>query len=224
MDGGAMAWMGGAVLRTRGDLMPATQSEQCIAKVSGYGGNIEEKIQALAPNGCRGCVHFLRVNFDDASNVTNRQGFCTLGQLEGDWGLYVSCSISTRCVGFVFSAENNRIHEAERKLTDDLHKFLHTLHDKRSANYKAIKPLIAKHKEFSESISKRQSDSARIIDDINVSVLGVEYFERMHKERYWEVYRMVSLKKTHYTRFLATVSMQIHDKFCDCDCLEEIHE
>jgi len=51
---------------------------------------IEEKIQALAGNACRGCAHFIRVNFDSLYNVTNRQGFCILGQLEGDWGLYVS--------------------------------------------------------------------------------------------------------------------------------------
>jgi hypothetical protein len=68
----------------------------------------------------------MRVNFDSAYNVTNRQGFCILGQLEGDWGLYVSSSISTKCAGFIFSEDHAKIHEAERKLTDDFHEFLHT--------------------------------------------------------------------------------------------------
>lgn len=185
---------------------------------------IEAKIQSLKASACRGCAHFMRVNFDNVYNVTNRQGFCILGMLEGDWSLYVSCSISTRCAGFVFSAENTKIHEAERQLSDDLHEFTHSLYDKRTANYKAIKPLIAAHKEFAENISKGQSDVAQMMSDLQIRKFGSEYFERLHHERYWEVYHMVSLKKTHYMRFLAGVSMQIHDKFCDCDKIETISE
>jgi hypothetical protein len=166
----------------------------------------------------------MRVNFDSVYNVVNRQGFCILGQLEGNWGLYVSCSISTRCAGFVFSAENTKIHEAERQLRDDLYEFTHSLHDKRTANYKAIKPLVAAHKEFAESINKGKGDVAWMTLDLQIRKLGSEYFERMHKERYWEVYRMVSLKKAHYMRFLAGVSVQIHDKFCDCGKIETISE
>jgi hypothetical protein len=166
----------------------------------------------------------MRVNFDSAYNVTNRQGFCILGQLEGDWGLYVSCSISTTCAGFVFSAENTKIHEAERQLSKDQFEFIHSLYDKRTANYKAIKPLIAAHKEFAESISKGQSAGARMIADTEVRKLGGKYFEELHKDRFWEVYRMVALKKTHYMRFLAGVSVQIHDKFCDCGKIETIQE
>lgn len=185
---------------------------------------IEEKIESLAPNACRGCAHFMRVNFDSVYNVMNRQGFCILGQLEGDWGLYVSCSISTRCAGFVYSEEHAKIHEAERKLTDDFHEFLHALHDKRTANYKAIKPLIAASKEFSENISKGQGDGARMMADMVVRKLGSQYFQKMHNDRYWEVYRMVTLKKVHYMRFLACVSVQIHDTFCECRKIDTIQE
>ena len=166
----------------------------------------------------------MRVNFDSVYNVVNRQGFCILGQLEGDWGLYVSCSISTRCAGFVYSEEHAKIHEAERQLSDDLHEFTHSLYDKRTANYKAVKPLIAANKELYESISKGQSDGARMIADLDVRKLGGKYFEELHKDRFWEVYHMVALKKTHYMRFLAGVSVQIHDKFCDCGKIETIQE
>ena len=185
---------------------------------------IEEKIEALAPNRCRGCAHFIRVNFDSYYNVTNRQGFCLLGQLEGDWGLYVSTSGSITCTGFVFSEGNARIHEAERKLTDDLHEFLHTLHDKRTTNYKAIQPLIAAHKEFFESVKKEQGGIAWMLADREVRKVGVEYFRTANEERFKEVYHMVSLKRTHYMRFLAGVSVQIHDRFCDCGKFAEVLE
>jgi hypothetical protein len=101
---------------------------------------------------------------------------------------------------------------------------LYMLYDKRTANYKAIKHLIAAHKEFAENISKGQSDVAWMMSDLQIRKFGSEYFERLHNERYWEVYRMVSLKKAHYMRFLAGVSMQIHDKFCECGKIETIQE
>lgn len=185
---------------------------------------IEEKIEALAPNRCRGCAHFMRVNFDGYYNVTNRQGFCLLGQLEGDWGLYVSTSGSHNCAGFVFGEENAKIHEAERQLTNDLHEFLHTLHDKRTTNYKAIKPLIEAHKKFFESVKKERGGIAWMLTDVEIRVAGVEYFETANEERFKEVYHMVSLKKVHYMRFLAGVSVQVHDRFCDCGKFAEAPE
>jgi len=183
---------------------------------------IEEKIQSLKGNACRGCAHFIRVNFDSLYNVTNRQGFCILGQLEGDWGLYVSCSISVKCKGFVYSEENTRIHEAERQLSDDLYEFIHSLHDRRTANFKAIKPFIAANKEFAKTINEGQSNISRMVSDFEIRKLGGEYFKKLHEEQYWEVYRMVSLKKPHYLRFLAKVSVQVHDEFCECGKIEAV--
>lgn len=180
---------------------------------------IEEKIQALASNACRGCAHFMRVNSDNLYNVMNRQGFCILGQLEGDWGLYVSSSVSTSCKGFIYSEENARIHDAERKLSDDLREFAHSLYDQRTANYKAVKPLLAAHKEFANSINKGAS---RMESDLAIRKFASEHFENMHRERFWEVYHMVSLKKSHYLRFLAKVSVQVHDEFCECGKIEAV--
>lgn len=185
---------------------------------------IEAKIEALAPNRCRGCAHFIRVNFETYYNVTNRQGFCLLGQLEGDWGLYVSTSGSHNCAGFIFSEETAKIHAAERELSDDLHDFLHTLHDKRTANYKAIQPLIEAHKEFFESVRDEPGDTAWVLADQEVQKLGAGHFKTAHKERFKEIYHMVSLKKVHYMRFLAGVSVQIHDRFCDCGKFAEVSE
>ena len=183
---------------------------------------VEEKIQALTGNACRVCTHFMRVNCDSLYNVMNRQGFCILGQLEGDWGLYVSSSISTKCKGFIYSEENARIHDAERKLSDDLREFIHSLYDQRTANSKAIKPLIAANKEFAKTINERQNDISRMISDLEIRKVGGEYFQRIHKEQYWKVYRMVSLKKSHYLRFLAKISVQIHDEFCECGKIEVV--
>ena len=186
--------------------------------------DIEKKIQSLAPNPCRGCAHFIRVNFDGYYNVTNRQGFCLLGQLEGDWGLYVSSSISVKCAGFVFSEENAKIHAAERQLTDDMHKFVHSLHDKRTANYKAIKPLIDAHKDFFERTKNDRGDIAWMSADLKIRELGAEHFRKANAERFADVYHLVSLKRVHYMRFLAGVSVQIHDRFCDCSAIHPNRE
>jgi len=191
----------------------------------GQGGDlmseIEERIRALPGNACRVCAHFIRVNSNDLHNVMNRQGFCILGRLEGDWGLYVSASVSTSCKGFVYSEENARIHDAERQLSDELHEFTHSLYDKRTANYKAVKPLLAAHKEFANSINKGAS---RMESDLAIRKFASEHFENMHRERFWEVYHMVSLKKSHYLRFLARVSVQVHDEFCECGKIEVVNE
>lgn len=175
----------------------------------------EEKLKALAPNGCRRCARFVRVNFDSYKNVTNRQGFCLLGQLEGDWGLYIATSGSHNCAGFVFSDENAKIHEAERKLSDDFKEFMHSLQDKRTANYKTIKPVIDAHKEFFESTKKERGGIAWMSAEAKLRELGAEHFNRVNAERYKEVYRMVSIKRVHYMRFLAKVSVKIHNQFCE---------
>jgi len=146
----------------------------------------------------------------------------SLGQLEGDWGLYVSTSGSITCAGFIFSEANTKIHEAERQLSDDIKKFLRSLSDKRTANYKVIEPLIEAHRDFFESVQHERGGIAWLAAQQKIRELGVEHFEKVNTERYREVYHTVSLKRTHYMRFLAGVSMQIHDRFCDCGKFAEV--
>ena len=173
-------------------------------------------MEALEPHRCRRCAHFIRVNFNGYRNVTNRQGFCLYGQLEGDWSLYVSTSGEHNCVGFVHSVENARIFEAERKLSKDHDDFIKSLSDKRTTNYKAIKPLMDAHKDFFESIQKERGGIAWMTAHNKIRELGSEHFNDVNAERYREVYHMVSLKKVHYLRFLAGISSAVHDRFCDC--------
>lgn len=179
----------------------------------------KDEMENLPVCRCRMCHHFQRVNFDDYRNVTNRQGFCILGQLEGSYGLYVSNSRSYDCMGYLFCDEHANITRAENGLSNDMDDFLHSIEDKRTKNCKLIQPVIDAQTEFFKQDDKYDGP-AWLMALQELRRFGGEYFIKINKERYQEVYHMVSLRKTDYNKFLAQVSVEIHNRFCDCDCTE----
>jgi myo-inositol-1-phosphate synthase len=53
-------------------------------------------MKPIIRKGCRECVHFLRVR-ESYNNDFRLRGFCNLGELNGDYGLYVSSSVAQDC-------------------------------------------------------------------------------------------------------------------------------
>lgn len=53
---------------------------------------------------CRNCYNFMRVGKTEHSTIRKR-GFCILGQGEGSFTLYLSCSGSGTCPSFTFDVE-----------------------------------------------------------------------------------------------------------------------
>lgn len=53
-----------------------------------------------------------------------------------------------------------------------------------------------------------------------VEVTALKYYREENTDKYLECYKMVTLKKADYLKFVAKISVQLHDKFCDCDKLE----
>lgn len=182
--------------------------------------SIQDRIKALPSNSCRICEHYQRVNFDGIRNVMNRQGFCILGQLEGDYGLYVSNSISKECMGFILSELNLAIQEAEHKLDREESDYIYSLDDKRTANYKEIKPLLNTFQDFVEISEMKSKGLASLLAHQHIRKIACEHFREINRERFIELYDMVFIKKSDYTKFLAKISINIHNEFCKCDKLE----
>ena len=168
---------------------------------------------------CRACHHFHRVNFDGVKNVSNRQGFCILGMLEGDYTLFISSSLSKECTGFLFSERNFQISKAEDELKGDLKEFQNSVKDRRTRNYQLLKPLLKQHEAFFQACQKSPG-MANFLADQKIQILAAELFRDLHKDKFLEVYKMVQLKKADYRKFLAQVSVEIHDRFCDCHSIE----
>jgi hypothetical protein len=181
---------------------------------------IEEKIKAIAHyNACRVCQHFIRVNFEGARNVYHRQGFCILGQLEGNYGLYHSCS-ATECMGYILSQEHANIALAEESLNEREKEFVRSTQDKRSKNYKLIEPLMAKTEEFIQQAQQKNAGLASMMAMRKVETTAHEWFRENHGAEFISVYKMVTLRKSDYNKFLAKVALLIHDEFCKCDKIE----
>lgn len=181
--------------------------------------NLKEKIDNIPACFCRLCHHFQRVNFNGYNNVTNRQGFCMLGQLEGHYSLYISSSVSKDCMGYIFNEEHAKITIAENGLNNDINDFLNSLEDKRTKNSKLAQPIINAQVAFFKQNEHIRDSMGWILALQNMRKLGIDYFRQSNEERYKNVYNMVSLRKTDYNKFLAQVSVEIHNRFCDCDCI-----
>lgn len=182
--------------------------------------SIEEKLKQIeGRNYCRACEHFIRVNFDTYKNVVHRQGFCILGRLEGDYSLYVSCSAS-ECMGFLFSQKHHDIQMAEQKLSDEDKEFGRSVSDKRSKNYKLIEPLIKDTQKYIEDMKVKHVGLAYVMEMREVEITAHKYFYETRSDNYRDVFNMVSLRKSDYCKFLAKISVKIHDEFCKCDKIE----
>ncbi|MDD3961302.1 MAG: hypothetical protein PHT77_05520 [Bacteroidales bacterium] len=181
---------------------------------------IEEKLKAIKPyNNCRSCKHFIRVNFETAQNVMHRQGFCLLGALAGDYGLYYSRSV-TDCMGFVFDETHYKIALAETTLEENKKAFCNSIKDRRSKNYKLIEPLMEATTKYIEEVRSKHAGYASMLAMRDVEVTAHKYYRDNHADEYVEVYKMVTLRKADYTKFLAKIAVQIHDEFCKCDHIE----
>lgn len=178
---------------------------------------LEERLNTLPPNNCRVCEHYIRVNFEGYKNVMNRLGFCLLGQLDGEYSLYLSTSVSKTCMAFILSEKNLAITEAEHQLDKEADTYLETLRDKRTKNYKDIEPLVNACQGFLESTEGAPKGLAWMQAEMKTRTIACEHFRKMNKERFKEIYDMVTLTKSDYSKFLAMLSIEIHDRFCKCD-------
>lgn len=177
---------------------------------------IEDKIKELDAASCRKCKHFIRVNFEGSNNVSKRPGFCILGQLEGDFGLYVSSNIAKECMGYVFDQHTHAIAAAEKQLSTDLNQFIHDLEDGRTFTHKLAEPLRTAQKDYIKAFHGSPDGMAGMMAMQTLRSEAVDHFRKLNARRCIVVYQMVTLRKSDYHKFLAQLTGALHDKFCDC--------
>ena len=178
---------------------------------------IEEKLKEIRPyNHCRSCGHFIRVNFEGPKNVMHRQGFCMVGRLCGDFSLYYSAS-ETECMAYFLLKEHAEIEIAETTLSESEKEFVRSTEDKRSKNYKTIEPLLNETREFIQKTQKEHAGLAMMMALREVETTAHKWYQENHNDEYMRVYKMVSLKKNDYAKYLAKITMLLHDEFCKCD-------
>ena len=186
--------------------------------------DIEEKLKEFQYNSCRICNHYIRVNEKSANNVGNRRGFCILGQLEGSYGLYISSSRSRKCMGFVYDEEVYKISKAEADIKDEEKKYLYSLEDRRTKNHKLIKPVYDAHVNYLKATQNKNDGLAWMMATQELRRVACDHFEAVNKERFYEIQKMVTLFESDYMKFMAQVSVEIHNRFCKCDCVEAKEE
>lgn len=179
----------------------------------------DEELKEHSANKCRNCRHFKRVNFHGIDNVMNRQGFCILGELEGDYSLYMSSSNSRECMAYIFDDAHFKITKAEKQLSEDVDKFTNSLNDGRTTNHGQYEPVMSAHMGYFENVVGKGAGSSWMAAHMERRRFGYEQFKKDNSKRFFEVRDMVILNKSDYLKFLAKFSVEIHNQFCDCDTI-----
>jgi hypothetical protein len=93
--------------------------------------NLPENEHSFSENierSCRNCRQFLRVQRDDEPTQHALRGFCYLGcpgfKEKGDYRLYISCTGSHDCPGFIFDKRKAELTAYERKLALSFNTYL----------------------------------------------------------------------------------------------------
>jgi len=173
---------------------------------------------------CRCCKFYHRVFEQNYRNIQNIRGFCRLGELEGDYNLYVSTSASGQCHAFVKDDYNTETHNAELRLKDAHRQFEKDLIDGRKSLHKIIKESVPK----SEALEKFLTDKkeARWISYHMEQDLRKSFFElflKEHKEQFDWLFNRKYINKINYSSFLNKLRTQF-DKFVCVDRSNEITE
>lgn len=123
-------------------------------------------------------------------------------------------------MGFLFSEEHQKITDAETNLTKMMSEFEHRCDDKRTSEYKRIEPMLDETRKYIQSVEHKGLSMIAAMRETKIT--ANKYYRKEHEKEILEIFRMVKIKKTDYLKFLAKVSLQIHNEYCDCDRLDYI--
>lgn len=170
---------------------------------------------------CKNCKNYIRFNKDHNSfRVLGRRGFCLYGQLEGDFTPYIGGG-KPDCggKGHVFSSENNVLWEHEKALRQKLADMLHAIMDRRTKEYKEIKPILDGIEEYKRVKRAKTGERYMIAWRIEEKV-ATDYFHQENWDEYQFLHNAVKLTQHDYYKFISQLIVEMHDRFCDCNKLE----
>ena len=145
---------------------------------------------------CRNCKFFIRVKGDD--NDIKQRGFCILGMHQGDFSLYLSSTYARRCTSFVFDKEKAHIAKLEEQLHQKWRDTMFRVYDKRTKEYKSVKPLFERF----------GIDEIRLHDERIVNAL-YQIFITRHRNEFFEIRakrNKISISQEEYAKVLTTIT------------------
>jgi len=157
---------------------------------------------------CRTCKLFIRV-FEKYRNIHNIRGFCSIGNLEGDFVLYVSTSRSKECHGYIYNKYNAITYKKERELKQLSCDFDDALNDGRTKLGKAIRKSL-NSKPFEEFFEKSWHERI-MIRAMNQGIQKEiwELFFQMNKDKFEWLYNRKHVPLPHYYNFLNKFKMEV---------------
>jgi hypothetical protein len=128
---------------------------------------------------CRNCKLFIRIK--EIGKIRPR-GFCVVGQCDGSFGLYISSSVATDCMGY--NNGNNHILKLEDELGSISRLIIHKYEDKVfEGEYEVEDVFRAREIGYDEFLKKYEDDIKKL-----------EGYCKCTQERYNEVMKNLSFK------------------------------
>ena len=170
---------------------------------------------------CRNCQNFILFNKINggARKVLSRRGMCLYGEFEGDYGLYMSSTSARNCQGYIYNPQMNYIFELHQELRQDLSDLLYAITDKRTKEYRDIKPILDGIDEYRKVKKSKGGFAFLSAWKIEEKVAAQYHFEK-NRDKYRYLHNLVKYTEQTYNKFLAELTIQTHDRFCNCNKLE----
>jgi len=162
---------------------------------------------------CRNCKHYYRVKKDlSMRNVMNSQGFCSLGQLCGDYGLYISSSSARDCQGFIKDDYNTETREKERELSTAQDDFRFALEDKRTKEYQLVKNRFIDKEEVKKFFDMKDKDQwVALHMNRHVVEAFTNFFYETHQDKFEWLWHRKFISQKDYHIFLNKLRTEFND-------------
>jgi len=155
---------------------------------------------------CRSCKFFVRVRGNGDFKKIRRQGFCLLGELCGDFELYIASSRSHECQSFISDNYNHETTKMEDALLNKWYDFEYKIGDERTKEYKQIKGVIGAMNEYLDIWKLSKVDKFTLGLHFKAKGIAYDAFVKMNDKQYKEIFGRKALRMMEYMRILGTIT------------------
>jgi len=174
-------------------------------------GRLIDTYEKQKKRSCRMCRHFSRVKEDGDFRKIRRRGFCVLGQLEGNFGLYISSSSAEDCPAFMLDDYNYETTMMEFELAEKWNEFMHRIRDGRTREARELKKVIETMADYLKIENAVSKGIAGIRAHRKAMALAYEYFVEKHEEEFRKLWERRAMNIKDYYNILAAISRVLED-------------
>jgi len=155
---------------------------------------------------CRACGHYVRV-WESWDKMPNNRGFCVLGNLDGDWGLYVSSNEGLTCKGYIGDPYNLETLRLETELNKEWIDIKHNLLDGRKKLTRKLSKAIPDLSDIFKN-AKKQRNVMGYMGDFQMGIgLVWKWFNAEHEPKFQVIRKRTRTRKTSYYQVLGDISL-----------------